>query len=101
MTSGVHYGASVGNRTAVTTATTPADARADAAWIKFSDAPQISSVDTTRSAGFKVGGTMYCVAPILSAQAFSGGDASTIRVSYWAVGIDCCNHAGVFSCDAS
>eukprot|EP00928_Gymnodinium_smaydae_P079914 TRINITY_DN63741_c0_g1_i1.p1 TRINITY_DN63741_c0_g1~~TRINITY_DN63741_c0_g1_i1.p1 ORF type:complete len:462 (-),score=55.88 TRINITY_DN63741_c0_g1_i1:54-1439(-) len=88
---------------AKTTATTPALSRADAAWIHFAGplsgktSANASVVDTTRAAGYK-DGSMYCAAPVLSSSTLG---STIIRVNYWAVGIDCCQGSGSFSCDAA
>lgn len=83
-----------------TTATTPAGSRVDGAILSFRNSEGTYNgtyVDNLRSAGFK-DTHMYCVAPILSALA---SDASLLRVNYWAVGMDCCEESGGFSCDDS
>lgn len=49
-----------------------------------------SVIDVENSLGFKVGSS-YCVAPIVS------GDV-TSKVSFWAVGIDCCTARAQFTC---
>lgn len=87
----------------MTTADTPAAARSDSAWIHFagptSNSPNLapSMVDTTRSAGFR-DGSLYCVAPVLTMNSTQGG---LTLVNYWAVGVDCCDSLGGFTCDGS
>lgn len=91
-----------GHWTENSSAQTSAGARVDAAVVGFWNTASNStfagtSVDTTRSAGYK-DDLRYCVAPVLSPDSISGG---LIRVNYWAVGIDCCQHVGSFYCDDS
>lgn len=93
-------GTSVGS----VTAATPARANLDAAILDFS-APVgdfegtlgNTRVDASRSAGFQHS-HFYCVAPVLSPELAAAG---LTRVEYWAVGIDCCQDFGSFTCDAS
>lgn len=93
-----------------TYASSPAAARADAAWVRFSRhrARNATSdeltlgetgamVDPWRAAGYRDGRT-YCVAPIMDAVSAA---AEFPRVEYWAVGVDCCQPRGNFICDAS
>lgn len=88
---------------ALTTASTPAEGRADAAWVRFagpasgSPAGNLSVVDTSRAAGYR-DGSIYCAAPVMSSASFG---SSVVRVNYWAVGIDCCQGSGSFTCDAA
>lgn len=54
-------------------------------------------IDTTRAAGYKNaadGGHMYCVAPVLDSQ--QGGESP---ITFWAVGVDCCEPRAHFNCD--
>jgi hypothetical protein len=83
-------------------ATTPAIARSDAAWLRFQDGSLSyppSLVDTSRSAGYR-DGDIYCAAPILSTEALEANSPLTL-VQYWAIGVDCCQGTGSFTCDAS
>mmetsp|Transcript_95953 Transcript_95953/g.248490 ORF Transcript_95953/g.248490 Transcript_95953/m.248490 type:complete len:536 (-) Transcript_95953:18-1625(-) len=85
-----------------TTAITPALARADFAVLNFWDdtsgAPYNDTrVDPMMSAGYK-DTSYYCVAPILDPRLAS---ASNKRVNYWAVGVNCCQKYGHFTCDDS
>eukprot|EP00933_Yihiella_yeosuensis_P007547 TRINITY_DN11262_c2_g1_i1.p1 TRINITY_DN11262_c2_g1~~TRINITY_DN11262_c2_g1_i1.p1 ORF type:complete len:433 (-),score=56.37 TRINITY_DN11262_c2_g1_i1:143-1441(-) len=84
-----------------TSAGTPAGARVDAAILAFrnetSGPIDYTSVDIDRAAGFK-DTDIFCAAPILSPDA---AEAAIVRVNYWAVGINCCDLAGSFTCDAS
>lgn len=83
-----------------TRAGTPAGSRADAAVLHFNDVSGTTngtSVDDSRAIGYK-DVNFYCVAPILSPDV---ADATLIRVNYWAVGINCCQELGSFTCDDS
>lgn len=91
---------STGFRTAATSALTPAASRSDHSVLDFWDANESTTfngtrVDNLKSAGFK-DTDYYCVAPIL-APASAG--ASLARVNFWAVGINCCQRYGGFTCD--
>lgn len=79
-----------------TRADTPAGSRMDAAVLHFSREAG-DAVDNVRSAGYK-DDHFYCVAPILSPE--TAGSAHAI-VNYWAVGMDCCQQTGSFTCDDS
>jgi hypothetical protein len=83
-------------------AETPANARMDASVVGFKSTSSNSNslvmqtlVDTTRSAGYK-NGDIYCVAPVLSPPSIANGLA---RVNFWAIGINCCQTIGSFTCD--
>jgi len=84
-----------GHRFMDSVASTPAAAKVDGSMIHF-DPKNNSVVDDVRSAGYK-NGRRYCVAPVLTADQISD---FTI-VQYWAIGIDCCENIGSFSCDDS
>merc|ERR1719506_3308433 len=87
-------------RIAGATAGTPADARSDAAVINFQTVKNgtlWTSVDAGRAAGFRRG-DIYCAAPILDPTIALG---AIIRVEFWAIGINCCDDFGSFTCDAS
>mmetsp|Transcript_160839 Transcript_160839/g.516226 ORF Transcript_160839/g.516226 Transcript_160839/m.516226 type:complete len:528 (-) Transcript_160839:198-1781(-) len=91
-----------GFRGGITTASTPAMARTDFAVLTFWDDKAGTTynqtrVDPMRAAGYK-DTDFYCVAPILSPDI---AGASLLRVNYWAVGINCCQRAGRFTCDDS
>lgn len=75
----------------------PGAAKSDAAVLRFSGGGnhQGAVVDGTRSIGF-VDNDLYCVAPILD---ISQVNVQVPRVEYWAVGLNCCNRRGGFSCD--
>uniref|UniRef100_A0A0G4GA66 Uncharacterized protein n=1 Tax=Chromera velia CCMP2878 TaxID=1169474 RepID=A0A0G4GA66_9ALVE len=74
-------------------ATDAAQYFSDAGKIHFNEAAR---VDTDKSVGFKQGGTMYCVAPVVQT-----GSTETNKVEFWAVGLNCCDKKGVFDCDDS
>jgi uncharacterized protein (DUF2237 family) len=76
---------------------TPAAARVDASSVSFANTSTLVSVDATRASGFRRG-DIYCAAPILDPDATN---AETIRVNYWAIGINCCDDFGSFTCDAA
>jgi uncharacterized membrane protein len=85
-----------------TSAATPAASRGDAAVLGFWDQDNGRTINGTlvdhlKSAGFK-DLHYYCVAPLISADL--AGAANTM-VNYWAVGTDCCQQLGSFTCDAS
>lgn len=87
---------------AQTSAATPAMARSDFAVVSFwdsnSNAPYNESrVDPEMAAGYK-DTDYYCVAPILQPSTAS---ATLKRVNFWAVGVDCCQRYGHFTCDDS
>lgn len=89
-------------RHTIASAATPAAAVRDAAILNFTvPSHELMSnkslVDHSKSAGFR-DGHVYCVAPILNADLAA---ASYALVNYWAVGIDCCENVGSFTCDAS
>ncbi|CAD7930177.1 unnamed protein product [Amoebophrya sp. A25] len=71
--------------------TTPAESVLDASKLQFSHE---SIVETTRGVGYRYLGSMYCVAPIVEKDATYSG-----KVSFWAVGVNCCDSVGDFYCD--
>jgi len=85
-----------GHNISGTRAATPAMSRMDAAVLHF-NRYEGDAVDNTRSAGYK-DDRLYCVAPILSPD--TAGSAKPL-VNYWAVGIDCCQQTGSFTCEDS
>jgi len=87
----------IGQQSVATTASTLAGARIDAATLSFHTASNDTSVDASRSAGYKDTDT-FCVAPIMSPET-AGADFP--RVNFWAVGVNCCEKYGSFTCDAS
>jgi len=81
-------------------ASTPAEAAADASFLKFDNVKNgtaWTSADTSRAAGYR-NGDIYCAAPILDPTLASG---DIMRVQYWAIGINCCDNFGSFTCDSS
>jgi len=83
-------------------AETPGMAMSDYAVVDFWDAVSESTnndtrVDFMKSAGYQ-DDDFYCVAPILSP---SSSEAGLVRVNFWAVGINCCERYGSFTCDHS
>jgi hypothetical protein len=92
---------STGSQYLPTSASTAAGSRIDAAVLAFRNETtgpiDFTSVDADRSVGFK-DGDIFCVAPILSPTMASSDNT---RVNYWAIGINCCQLSGSFTCDAS
>jgi hypothetical protein len=90
-----------GSQSLPTSASTAAGARIDAAVLAFRNETtgpiDSTSVDADRAVGLK-DGDIFCVAPILSPSIAS---SDNIRVNYWAIGINCCQLSGSFTCDAS
>jgi hypothetical protein len=52
-------------------------------------------VDTSSAAGYKFWFYNYCAAPIV------GEDPTDFPVTYWAVGVGCCQNRGEFTCDSA
>jgi len=77
-----------------TAASTPGPARVDAFSVGFNTAATGTSVDSSRSAGYR-DGSVYCAAPVLD-PVLAG--QTNILVEYWAIGIDCCENSGYFEC---
>lgn len=67
----------------------PGAAYADGGQFRFASS---STVDTSKALGYRDIQT-YCVAPIIDS-----GETQIRRVSFWAVGIDCCGWRGDFRC---
>jgi hypothetical protein len=92
-----------GNIAKRTSALTPALETLDASTVSFwsnETAQQTmnqTSVDSSRSSGYK-NGNIYCVAPILSPDQ---EESDLALVNFWAVGIDCCQPSGSFTCDGA
>jgi len=68
---------------------------------EFGDAGMVSftgdtHIDTTRAVGYKnaADGNMYCVAPIMD-----GNLGSESPITFWAVGVNCCEPRAHFACD--
>lgn len=71
---------------------------ADAGIIKFTED---AALDTSRSFGFKGDDFTYCVAPVVSRTAAVHPSSSGPKVSFWAVGKDCCGNRKDFECDGA
>eukprot|EP00408_Alexandrium_pacificum_P062040 CAMPEP_0171166050 /NCGR_PEP_ID=MMETSP0790-20130122/6495_1 /TAXON_ID=2925 /ORGANISM="Alexandrium catenella, Strain OF101" /LENGTH=210 /DNA_ID=CAMNT_0011630847 /DNA_START=244 /DNA_END=876 /DNA_ORIENTATION=- len=67
----------------------PGASHSDATVLEFR---QGAFIDVQRSVGYMQAGTVYCVAPVSSKSMEPG-------IQYWAVGTDCCEQRGSFSCD--
>lgn len=82
------------------TAATTAEARNDASVLSFDNmknGTRWTSVDASRAAGYRQG-DIYCAAPILDPTVALG---DIMRVNFWAIGINCCDGFGSFTCDAA
>lgn len=71
---------------------------ADAGIIHFTED---AALDTTRSFGLKGNDFTYCVAPVVSRAASVHPQSSGPKVSFWAVGRDCCGNRRDFECDGA
>jgi len=71
---------------------------ADAGIIKFTDE---AALDTSRSFGYKGDDFTYCVAPVVSREAAVHPSSGGPKVSFWAVGKDCCGNRRDFECDGA
>lgn len=60
-----------------------------------------ATLDTSRSFGFKAPDFTYCVAPVVSRNANVHPHSSGPKVSFWAVGKDCCGVRRDFECDGA
>jgi len=80
------------------------DVRADAKAVEYLDAGQIqfeegAKLATNDSFGLLHRGVTYCAAPILPPACATATNTSTpCEVNFWAVGSNCCEHIGGFSC---
>lgn len=72
----------------------PAGGYLDAGKIVFADD---SVVSRNESVGFKDGGMVYCVAPVLDDPVAVEQEGQPVH--FWAVGKDCCAARGGFACD--
>jgi len=88
----------------------------DAGKISFKDG---ALLDESRAVGLGIFGGMYCAAPVISRAevavsapeegtgalnvdaAAAGNPAETSFVQFWAVGMDCCESRGSFTCDSA
>jgi len=76
------------------------DLKADISPVAVMDAGILSfgkdvTLATTMSAGYKFWFYNYCAAPIV------GKDPTAVPVTYWAVGVGCCDARGEFRCDSA
>lgn len=60
-----------------------------------------ATLDTSRSFGFKADDFTYCVAPVVSRTAAVHPTSSGPKVTFWAVGKDCCGNRREFECDGA
>merc|ERR1719464_392413 len=86
---GPFYGVALGREYHNILASSQGAAYADAGRLHFAET---SNVDTNRVLGHK-DGRRYCVAPIIDS-----GNAQMMKISFWAVGLDCCGSRGDFTC---
>lgn len=54
-----------------------------------------TTLDTAAGAGYKFWFSNYCAAPVV------GADPTAAPITFWAVGIGCCNSRGEFVCDSA
>jgi len=71
---------------------------ADAGIIKFT---KDASLYTSRAFGFKDTDFTYCVAPVVSRHEPVHPHSSGPKISFWAVGKDCCGNRRDFECDGA
>lgn len=71
---------------------------ADAGIIKFTDD---AVLDTSRAFGYKASDFTYCVAPVISNEVSVSPLSSGPKISFWAVGKDCCGNRRDFECDGA
>merc|ERR1719313_1218672 len=71
---------------------------ADAGIIRFTED---ATLDTSRSFGYKADDFTYCVAPVVSRNAVIHPDSAGPKVTFWAVGKDCCGNRRDFECDGA
>jgi hypothetical protein len=65
------------------------------------DFAEDAALDTSRSFGYKAQDFTYCVAPVVSTKASVHPDSAGPKVSFWAVGQDCCGNRNQFECDGA
>mmetsp|Transcript_26104 Transcript_26104/g.45432 ORF Transcript_26104/g.45432 Transcript_26104/m.45432 type:complete len:349 (-) Transcript_26104:85-1131(-) len=70
----------------------------DAGIIEFG---QDAALDSSRSFGLKSYDYTYCVAPIISKEKTIHPHSLGQKVTFWAVGRDCCSNRGNFECDGA
>jgi len=71
---------------------------ADAGIIRFTDD---AVLDTSRAFGYKASDFTYCVAPVISNEASVSPLSAGPKISFWAVGKDCCGNRRDFECDGA
>jgi len=71
---------------------------ADGGILGFSDD---ATLDTSRSFGFKASDFTYCVAPVVSKTAEVHPTSAGQKITFWAVGKDCCGSRSDFDCDGA
>jgi hypothetical protein len=71
---------------------------ADAGILRFTDD---AALDTSRSFGLKLDDFTYCVAPVVSRNIEVHPTSSGPKVTFWAVGKDCCGSRREFECDGA
>jgi len=71
---------------------------ADAGILKFTED---ATLDTSRSFGYKAEDFTYCVAPVVSRNAAVHPSSAGPKVTFWAVGKDCCGNRREFECDGA
>lgn len=71
---------------------------ADGGILRFTDD---AALDTSRSFGLKADDFTYCVAPVVSRAAEVHPHSSGPKVTFWAVGKDCCGSRSGFECDGA
>lgn len=79
-------------------ATESALAHLDAGKITFSTTARL---DVHSAIGYRDGGHLYCVAPVVEQDHLDETGNSQGTIEYWAAGVDCCERSGSFSCDAA
>lgn len=79
-------------------ATARTDEYADAGIIRFT---ADASLDVSRSFGLQANDFTYCVAPVVSREAVVHPHSSGPKISFWAVGRDCCGNRQNFECDGA
>jgi len=60
-----------------------------------------AALDTTRSFGFQGSDATYCAAPVVSRTASVHPHSRGQKISFWAVGKDCCGNRADFECDGA
>lgn len=71
---------------------------ADAGIIKFASD---TTLDTSKAFGYKGDDFTYCAAPVVSRTDYIHPMSSGPKVTFWAVGLDCCGNRRDFECDGA